>query len=884
VIIASRPTSRAASWFAALSIFAFVLLGFAPSASATDQILFPAVDNAIDAIVARINAETVRIDISAWYLTEHAISIAIANRFAAGVPVRLIGDRGSIFEIDPNTKNEFYWLANQGVPIRLRFNPTWFPEIDHWKMGIFVGQNVVEFGSANWTTFELAPASSTNYDDETALFTDDPVLVNAFKTKFDQMWNDTTAEPQSVAGGPPYLKNWADACANEPRGCDFLTQYPNPAPMVINTARLEPDNPTPPDLIWGQGPSFNNRLVQEITNEPASLQFVIYRLTVDNITQALLSRWRAGVQMQLFVEPGEYLNRTWPEFWLTHANFDKLWAAGIPIRQRVHQGLTHMKTLVTAAYATNASSNYAAGWQRDHDYFVSSATKPSIYTAIKNRVTAMWNDANAFAPFQPQPPDAPAIVSPGPGATGVPMNTSLVWNIAAFATDYDVYLGTSPSNMTRVANVPAQLVNNLPTTYSWTPSRPLCTGTTYYWLVVSRTNATPVNPAISAGSSTQSFTTVGAHSSCSSRPGDFYGNGRADTSVFRPSNATWYIRDQATGTTSNFQWGNGADVPVPGDYDGDGKADIAVFRPSNGTWYVVRSSDGTGFAAQWGIGSDIPVPGDYDGDGKTDLAVFRPSNATWYIIRSSDASVMTTQWGNGADIPVPGDYDGDGKTDIAVFRPSIGIWYIVLSGGDTSLHNGAVRRIRQSPATTTATARPTSPSSAPRSVRGTTSPHTAAPTSGSNGEPDRMCLCPVTTTGTERQTSQCSGRRRVSGFCGTRAQGVLRHFIGEPETTFRSSSALETDGSTGGESLPWVGRPRSKPTVYGSSSDQPVKSQPPGHTTMPRAARSAANAGALRSKFALASVLDPFPSPAPRPTASAGPTHGCILTSGVRTR
>ncbi|HEV3057928.1 MAG TPA: hypothetical protein VGY48_06755, partial [Vicinamibacterales bacterium] len=141
MITAPRPISRATrSWFAAFSIFAFVLLGLAQSASATEQILFPAVDNVIDAIVARINAETVRIDISTWYLTEHAISIAIANRFAAGVQVRLIGDRGSIFEIDPNTKAEFYWLASQGVPIRLRFNPTWFPEIDHWKMGLFVGQ------------------------------------------------------------------------------------------------------------------------------------------------------------------------------------------------------------------------------------------------------------------------------------------------------------------------------------------------------------------------------------------------------------------------------------------------------------------------------------------------------------------------------------------------------------------------------------------------------------------------------------------------------------------------------------------------------------------------------------------------------------------------
>ena len=103
------------------------------------------------------------------------------------------------------------------MPIRLRFNPTWFPEIDHWKTTIFVGQNMVAFGSANFAPFELAPVSATNYNDETVLFTDDPALVNAFKTKFDSMWNDTTLEPQSIIGGPPYFKNWHDACAIEPR-------------------------------------------------------------------------------------------------------------------------------------------------------------------------------------------------------------------------------------------------------------------------------------------------------------------------------------------------------------------------------------------------------------------------------------------------------------------------------------------------------------------------------------------------------------------------------------------------------------------------------------------------------------------------------------------
>src|SRR5262249_16505791 len=156
----------------------------------------------------------------------------------------------------------------------------------------------------------------------------------------------------------------------------------------------------------------------------------------------------------------------------------------------------------------------AAGWQRDNDYFISAATKPTIHAAVRDRVTAMWNDPAGFVGFQPGPPDAADLSSPGNGASQVPTTASLVWNRAVFAPDYDVYLGTSPSSMSRVANVPAQLVNDPPLAYSWTPGSPLCTGTTYYWQIVSRTNATPVNPSLSAASTVGVFTTAGP-TSCS---------------------------------------------------------------------------------------------------------------------------------------------------------------------------------------------------------------------------------------------------------------------------------------------------------------------------------------------------------------------------------
>lgn len=103
---------------------------------------------------------------------------------------------------------------------------------------------------------------------------------------------------------------------------------------------------------------------------------------------------------------------------------------------------------------------------------------------------------------------------------------------------------------------------------------------------------------------------------------DFDGDGRADLSVFRPSNRTWYFYNLANNQLSAFQFGQNRDIPVGADYDGDRKADIAVFR--NGIWYQQTSSDGF-TAVSFEQSGDIPMTAYFDIDLKADLAVFRPS-------------------------------------------------------------------------------------------------------------------------------------------------------------------------------------------------------------------------------------------------------------------
>ena len=153
---------------------------------------------------------------------------------------------------------------------------------------------------------------------------------------------------------------------------------------------------------------------------------------------------------------------------------------------------------------------------------------------------------------------------------------------------------------------------------------------------------------------------------------DFDGDGRADLSVFRPSDRVWYLLNSQSGFSA-AQFGLSTDKLVPADFDGDGKTDLAVFR--DGTWYWLNSSNNTFNGLQFGLAGDIPVPADYTGDGRAELAVYR--GGVWYTLNLANNQFQAAQFGLATDKPVPADYDGDGKTDFAVYRD--GVWYVQQS-------------------------------------------------------------------------------------------------------------------------------------------------------------------------------------------------------------
>lgn len=143
---------------------------------------------------------------------------------------------------------------------------------------------------------------------------------------------------------------------------------------------------------------------------------------------------------------------------------------------------------------------------------------------------------------------------------------------------------------------------------------------------------------------------------------DFTGDGRDELIYVYRNTAgtivTYNVGDSNTGAVVRIEnFGNfNSDFSVsPDDYTGDGKADLVAVRETNtgtggqATWYIRDSATGNTSFTNFGIADptftdlDVPVRGDYDGDGRHDIAVYRDSNSTFYYISSAVPGTLAGQ-------------------------------------------------------------------------------------------------------------------------------------------------------------------------------------------------------------------------------------------------
>jgi hypothetical protein len=180
--------------------------------------------------------------------------------------------------------------------------------------------------------------------------------------------------------------------------------------------------------------------------------------------------------------------------------------------------------------------------------------------------------------------------------------------------------------------------------------------------------------------------------------GDWNGSGASKVGAFRPSSGTFYLDYNGNGAWDGcsvdrcLAIGMNGDAPLVGDWNGTGSSKVGAFRPSDGTFYLDYNGSGTWEGCgvdrclQIGLNGDIPLVGDWNGTGSSKVGAFRPSDGTFYLDYDGSgtwggcATDRCLQIGMLNDLPLVGDWNGTGSSKVGAFRPSDGTFYLDYNG------------------------------------------------------------------------------------------------------------------------------------------------------------------------------------------------------------
>jgi hypothetical protein len=349
---------------------------------------------------------------------------ALIKRYQAGVPVRIT--------VEPRASKKF--PGNQilldkfkaaGIPMRYKLGEG----IVHTKMSLFAGQNKVVFSSSNFGDGDVRPyVPYVNYVDGAWYFSDDPALVNSFKTRYDDIWTYTLTYGNYANISGPLTRKY------QTYGIDTALNF-------LPNHNLSED--------------YAARTIALIDQESQKVDLTMYRLTDVRICDALIRAVARGVTVRLLAEPNEYRfdpSRTGSELTGPY-NIDRLYAAGVQIKMRKHQGLNHQKSLSLQAQGMTifGSSNWSwqsFNYQEEHNYF---SDKAWFFHWFANQFNRKWNSASEYEPFAPQLPSAPVNLAPANGGTAG-LSVLLTWEGGRWAHRYDVYLGPGENNLSLITS------------------------------------------------------------------------------------------------------------------------------------------------------------------------------------------------------------------------------------------------------------------------------------------------------------------------------------------------------------------------------------------------------------------------------------------------
>ena len=525
-------------WNLAL-VSVFILCGCILPASASERLCDASFEDCRAQLIQLIQNENVEIDAAFWFMDDPDLSGPLTKKIQAGVKVRMLVDPRADEAHLPNEAILHQFAAmTPPVPMRQRVANG----ILHWKMMLFAGQGVVEFSGANFSSSEFVAGSPyKTYVDEAIHYSDDPKIVNSFRTMYDNWWIDTTSYADYAnTSGMPLVRSYAvypietEVCPGVTGGCgmDFLP-----------SSRSKDD--------------YGNKSISAINAENVKLDIDMFRITNAAITDATIAAFRRGVPVRLIVDSSEYSNpaRVWDRY-----NVDRLFAAGVPVKITRHGGENHEKSLMfygqgLAVWGSSNWSSNSFNTQQEHNFFSTAAVKPWFFDWFVNQFERRWNSPQEYRAFVPIGPSAPVNKTPANAATGQGQSLSLKWDGGPWGQRFDIYLGTGAtgplvlvaSNVDTGAPDPAP--NHVLGSYNISGLAPQ---TTYRWKIVSKTmaNLSSVGPIWSFTTGGSAATVGATVSSISPATGD--ANGGTAVTITGTNFAPGAIVSFGVGTASKI--------------------------------------------------------------------------------------------------------------------------------------------------------------------------------------------------------------------------------------------------------------------------------------------------------------------------------------------
>jgi phosphatidylserine/phosphatidylglycerophosphate/cardiolipin synthase-like enzyme len=294
-------------------------------------------------LIQFINSAQTSIHIASFEFNLPRVADALIAAKARGVDIRWVTDDENGLLIDKKPNQEFIRLMSNGIEVK---DDNGRSALMHNKFWIFDKQ-ITWTGSTNITVNGIYKQNNN------AIVIHSPEISFIYEREWEELW-----------GG----------------------QFGPRAPSTINNQWAILDGTAIQVLFSPEDHALSN-LVALVNDAKFNIRFLAFSFTDDTLAQTMISRAKAGVDVQGVYE--KLASAT------IYSDLKTFWCAGVPVRQDGNSSLMHDKVIIIDnSIVVTGSLNFTAGADGDNEENVVIIDNPEIAALYLQEYQRVWGIAN----------------------------------------------------------------------------------------------------------------------------------------------------------------------------------------------------------------------------------------------------------------------------------------------------------------------------------------------------------------------------------------------------------------------------------------------------------------------------------------------------------